>query len=255
MLRKLCLFVCLTVNSLAMAQQPIKIGIIIDDMGHNLQHGRELIDLPYQLTFAILPKRPFSVALANIADADDKEVMVHLPMQSMRSIDLGAGALTLDLTSEQFKHTVRDSIASIPHAKGVNNHMGSLLTRHPGHMAWLMDVLSESNENLYFVDSRTTNATVAAKVAKEHLVPHIDRDVFIDNIQRKKQIAGQLQRLTKLAKEKGYAIGIGHPYPETIQALKEYLPTLSSQNIQVVPITELVGQSFQKRSPKLALSN
>lgn len=244
MLKKLLMFLCLWMSSFAMAQQPIKIGIIIDDLGYNLQHGRELIDLPYQLTYAILPKRPFSVALANFAAGVDKEVMVHLPMQPMQAVELGAGALTLDLTSEQFKHTVRDSIASVPHAKGVNNHMGSLLTRHPGHMAWLMDVLSESNQKLYFVDSRTTKATVAAKVAKEYYIPHIDRDIFIDNIPRKGQIAGQLQRLTTLAKEKGYAIAIGHPYPATIQALKEYLPTLSGQNILIVPITELLVQSF-----------
>lgn len=260
-MRILLFCLCLFLSHQATAQQPIKIGIIIDDLGNNLQHGRELIRLPYQLTYAILPKRPFSVALANFAVAADKEVMVHLPMQPMQSIELGAGALTLDLTSEEFKHAVRESIAAVPHAKGVNNHMGSLLTQHPGHMAWLMDVLSESNKNLYFVDSRTTKATVAARVAKEYYVPHVDRDVFIDNIQHKKQISGQLQRLTKLAKENGYAIAIGHPYPATIQALKEYLPTLSEQNIEIVPITELVDtelayqHSNQKQSPRLAMNH
>lgn len=261
MLKTLLLFICFFVAPSVMAQQSFKISIIIDDLGYSLKNGRELIDLPYQLTYAILPKRPFSVALANFAAAVDKEVMVHLPMQSMRSVDLGAGALTLDLTSEQFKHAVRESIASVPHARGVNNHMGSLLTRHPGHMAWLMDVLRESSQNLYFVDSRTTKATVAAQLAKEYYVPHLDRDVFIDNIPRKQNIAGQLRRLTQLAKEKGYAIAIGHPYPVTIAALKEYLPTLSGQNIKIVPITSLIDQSlaardsFRDRRTQLSFNN
>ena len=134
-------------------QETYKVAIIIDDLGNNLNKGRALIDMPYQLTYSFLPKRPYSERLANMAASSGKEVMVHLPMQSAGRLDLGYGALTLELTQKEFQETVQISIDSVPHARGVNNHMGSLLTQHPGHMAWLMEVLSTRNDNLYFVNS------------------------------------------------------------------------------------------------------
>ena len=168
-------------GQIALAQDTHKIAIIIDDLGNNLHQGQELISLPYQLTYSFLPMRPYSKRLANIAATSGKEVMVHLPMQSAGHSKLGDGALTLELTQQEFQQSVRISLDSVPHAKGVNNHMGSLLTQHPGHMSWLMEVLSDHQNSLYFVDSKTTAMTVAGQIAREHLVPHIARDVFIDS--------------------------------------------------------------------------
>lgn len=228
------------------AQDTYKIAIIIDDLGNNLHQGRALIGLPYQLTYSILPNRPYSVRLANMAATSGKEVMVHLPMQSARTSDLGYGALTLELTQKEFQDSVQVSIDSVPHARGVNNHMGSLLTQHPGHMSWLMEVLSGRTEKLYFVDSRTTAMTVAGQIAGEHLIPNISRDVFIDSSKEEVDIKQQLNYLTKMAERKGYAVAIGHPYPSTIKLLADYLPTLVEQNIKVVPVTTLIELHTKK---------
>ncbi len=223
------------------AQDTHKIAIIIDDLGNNLHQGQELINLPYQLTYSFLPMRPYSKRLAIMAATSGKEVMVHLPMQSSNHTALGDGALTLELTQQEFQQSVRISLESVPHAKGVNNHMGSLLTQHPGHMSWLMEVLSGYQESLYFVDSKTTAMTIAGQIADEHLVPHIARDVFIDSSKVEQDILKQLTYLTKVAKRKGYAVAIGHPYPTTVKLLSDYLPTLADQNIEIVPVTTLLN--------------
>ena len=234
-------------------QETYKVAIIIDDLGNNLNKGRALIDMPYQLTYSFLPKRPYSERLANMAASSGKEVMVHLPMQSAGRLDLGYGALTLELTQKEFQETVQISIDSVPHARGVNNHMGSLLTQHPGHMAWLMEVLSTRNDNLYFVDSKTTALTVATQIAKEHYIPNIARDVFLDNSNNEDDIKHQLKYLKKIAARKGYAVAIGHPYSSTIKLLRDYLPTLLEHNIEVVPVTELIElRSQQQQWPKLS---
>lgn len=255
MRRFLCACLVVLLQSVVVAQEPVKIGIIIDDMGNNLEQGRELINLPYQLTYSFLPNRPYSSTLANLAASAGKEVMVHLPMQPLHGQRLGSDALTLELTKQEFEIIVRNSIDSVPHAKGVNNHMGSLLTRHPGHMAWLMDVLKTANNNYYFVDSRTTPLTIAAQVAREHLVPSVSRDVFIDNNQSQSHILAQLRYAVELAKKRGYAIAIGHPYRSTIQALADYLPTLTYQNIEVVPITQIISQRTASWSEHAVVAN
>ena len=224
-----------------------KVAIIIDDLGNNLHHGRALIDLPYQLTYSFLPNRPYSKKLANMAASFGKEVMVHLPMQSAGQSDLGAGALTMELSQKEFQHTVHLSIDSVPHARGVNNHMGSLLTQHPGHMSWLMEALSSRADNLYFVDSKTTAQTVASQIAQEHFIPNISRDVFLDNTRSEQDIKRQLKYLTKVAKRKGHAVAIGHPYPMTIKLLTQYLPTLLEHNIEIVPVTELIKLNTQQQ--------
>tara|TARA_R110002049_G_scaffold252264_1_gene427131 strand:+ start:266015 stop:266863 length:849 start_codon:yes stop_codon:yes gene_type:complete len=234
------------------AQETYKVAIIIDDLGNNLQQGRALIDLPYQLTYSFLPNRPYSQRLAKMAASNGKEVMVHLPMQSARRSDLGSGALTLELTQTEFQESVQVSIDSVPHARGVNNHMGSLLTQHPGHMSWLMEVLSNRGDNLYFVDSKTTALTVASQIANEHYIPNISRDVFIDSSKHEPDIRRQLKYLKKIAARKGFAVAIGHPYASTIKLLSDYLPTLLEHNIEVVPVTKLIELRTQKQQwPKL----
>jgi len=235
------------------AHETYKVAIIIDDLGNSLHPGRQLINLPYQLTYSFLPKRPYSERLAKLAASHGKEVMVHLPMQSAGMLDLGYGALTLELTQKEFQESVQLSIDSVPHARGVNNHMGSLLTQHPGHMTWLMEVLSNRGDKLYFVDSKTTAMTVAGQMAKEHYIPSITRDVFIDSSNNEQDIKHQLRYLKKVAMRKGFAVAIGHPYPSTIRLLRDYLPTLLEHNIEVVPVTKLIELHTQQQQwPKLS---
>ena len=248
--RCLLVIALLIISGQSSSQDTIKIAIIIDDLGNNYSVGKRLIDMPYQMTYSILPRRPFTVRLANLAADHGKEVMVHLPMQSSEYQDLGNGGLTMDLSKRQFIRAVQESIESVPHAKGVNNHMGSLLTRHPGHMAWLMEALMLKNEKLYFVDSRTTAQTIAGQIAREHFVPNIARDVFLDHTQNRDDINKQLVYLLRLAREKGYAVAIGHPYTETIESLRWFLPTLAEQGIEVVPVTTLVESNQERLWPR-----
>lgn len=252
MFKRFCAFVlfCYLSATAAVAQDAPKIAIIIDDLGNELRYGRELIQMPHQLTYSFLPHRPFTPRLANMAASAGKEVMLHLPMQSSQENALGSNALTLELTQHQFQQIVRDSIEAVPHAKGVNNHMGSLLTRHPGHMAWLMEVLALQESGLYFVDSKTTSMTIAAQIAKEHFVPSISRDVFIDADPEAEKIWAQLRRLNRIAEKKGYAVAIAHPYPATIKILTEYLPLLKKLGIRLVPVTQIINLNPANRWPE-----
>ena len=252
MFKRFCAFVflCFLFATVAVAQDSPKIAIIIDDLGNELRYGRELIQMPHQLTYSFLPHRPYTPRLANMAASAGKEVMLHLPMQSSQETALGSNALTLELTQHQFQQIVRDSIEAVPHVKGVNNHMGSLLTRHPGHMAWLMEVLALQDSRLYFVDSKTTSMTIAAQIAKEHFVPSISRDVFIDADPGTEKIWAQLRRLNRIAKNKGYAVAIAHPYPTTVKILTEYLPLLHKLGIRLVPVTQIIKLDPSNRWPE-----
>ena len=223
------------------AQSTPTISIIIDDLGYRLAEGRQVIDLPGPLAYAVIPFTPHGKVLAEAAHQAGKEVMLHLPMQSVEGEAASAGALMLDMEHQELEATLQASLDDIPHAIGLNNHQGSLLTRHPGHIAWVMAAV-QARGDLFFIDSRTSRQSVAEQVAREHQEPTLRRHVFLDHLPNEAFIRSQFEKLIERAMRHGYAVGIGHPYPETIKVLSELLPQLTARGVTLLPISKQVRQ-------------
>jgi polysaccharide deacetylase 2 family uncharacterized protein YibQ len=222
----------------AVATRPV-IAIIIDDVGENFQHGRRAIDLPGPLAYSFLPYMDYVQPLAVMAHQHHKEVMLHLPMQAVDGRDIGPGGLTLDMTENELIRTVAADLQAVPYVEGINNHMGSLLTQNPGTMSWLMHAIT-NHGNLFFVDSRTTEMTVAQQVANENSVPNLRRDVFLDDDLTSRAIAHQFRRLLAVARRQGWALAIGHPHPATLAYLEKRLPRLTRDGVDLVPVSYLI---------------
>ncbi|UCB55903.1 MAG: divergent polysaccharide deacetylase family protein [Thiotrichales bacterium] len=220
-------------------------SIIIDDLGNNLEFGNMAIALPGPVTLAFLPHTVFAADLADRAHGAGKEVMLHLPLQSVRHHSYTPGTLKLHMTHQEFVSQLKADINSIPHVRGLNNHMGSLLTQHPGHMNWLMSALAEAGD-LYFIDSRTTKKSVASRFAQMHRVPHLDRDIFLDPDERPETIRREFSRFIARINRNGFAIAIAHPYPQTIQFIEQHLDTLEGQGIKLVPVSELIARKHKR---------
>jgi polysaccharide deacetylase 2 family uncharacterized protein YibQ len=221
-------------------------SIIIDDIGNHFERGKAVIDFPAPITLAILPRIAFSEKLALLAHQNNKEVMLHLPMQSVENHPYTPGTLSLHMTREQFAEQLRRNIASVPYIKGINNHMGSLLTRHPGHMSWLMRELAE-NDSLYFIDSRTTAKSLASTIASEYHIPNLPRDVFLDPDNSYETLHIQFDRLIEITNRQGHAIAIAHPYPRTLEFIRQHLGELAQHGIKIVPVSELIARLQEKR--------
>ena len=214
---------------------PPTIAIIIDDMGHNRVEGERLIALDQPLTLAFLPFRRHTVALAEQAHKRHKEIMLHAPMANTRMFDLGPGGLSQGMNRLEISQTLRHALRSIPHVRGVNNHMGSLLTQQLEPMDWVMAELT--HYPVYFVDSRTIASSVAGDVAAAYRIPTLTRDVFLDHEQTEEYVHKQFQRLIQKAKENGSAIGIGHPHTVTVDYLEKHLPLLDEQGVAVATVS------------------
>ena len=230
------------------ATEPAVIAIIIDDIGNNFEIGKRVINSNLPVTCSILPARPHSIKLARLAHQNGKEVMLHLPMQASKSEHLGHGGLTSDMSKREFTRIVDISIDAVPHAQGINNHMGSLLTRNSSQMEWLMQIIANRDENLFFVDSKTTAKTVAADAAQSYHIPSVHRDVFLDSVANNKIfVKQQIQQLIKIAKQKGYALAIVHPHQTTLSVLEQELSKLSAQGVQLVTVSELINTATSKK--------
>lgn len=219
---------------------PPKVAIIIDDIGFQ-KADPLLIRLPYQLTFAVMPFTPQGKEMALLASQQQKEIMLHMPMEAVAQNHLlGKGALRKTMSKTQVQQALHQALADVPQAIGVNNHMGSLYTSLSAPMDWTMQVMAE--RQLYFIDSKTTNRSSVGAATAQHGVKSRSRDIFLDNDKSYQALDRQFNQLLKLAKQQGSAIAIGHPYPETYQYLRKNLHRLKAEGIELVPVSQLLAQ-------------
>jgi polysaccharide deacetylase 2 family uncharacterized protein YibQ len=233
------------------AQDVPRIAIIIDDLGYQYAAGQRAINLPGAVSYAILPATPNGYSLARAAHNQGKEVLLHLPLEAVgQQGEDEPGGITLDMSRVAFEEAFDKALASVPYAIGVSSHKGSLLTQHPGHMQWLMQEIGE-REGMFFVDSYTTDASVAMQLAAESGIAATRRHVFLDNDRSPAAIVREFERLMSLAQKQGIAVAIGHPYPETLDFLERKLLTLDSASIQLIPVSQAIIKVEPGRANRL----
>ena len=233
-------------NALLNDSKRVYVAIIIDDLGYKQKQDRRAIQLPGEVTYAFLPHTPHVKEMAEIAYAQGHEIMLHLPMQSTQAFFLGPGALTNEMSETEFKESLIESIQSIPHVRGINNHMGSFLSTQKQSMHWLMDEMIKTD--LFFVDSRTSVNTVAEQTANLYAVNNTRRNVFLDHELNRQAVEFQFDRLIQLAKQNGSAVAIGHPFSITLEVLEEKIPQLAAAGIQLIKVSSLIQQQIQRKS-------
>ena len=216
-----------------------KISVIIDDIGYNLSSLKELLKIDAPIAFAILPHCPRSVDAAEIIHGAEREILLHLPMEPHDSNkNPGTGALFRWMQDSEIRQHLEKDLNAVPYVVGVNNHMGSAFMEDEEKLNIVFQELKE--RGLFFIDSRTTPDSRAERVAKKTKIRYASRKLFIDNDQDEeiifKNFVGYLEK-----HDRGTAVIIGHPYPETVKALRKAVPIIKSMGITVVPLTEMVN--------------
>ncbi|MGH9690853.1 MAG: divergent polysaccharide deacetylase family protein [Candidatus Acidiferrales bacterium] len=216
-----------------------RLAIILDDFGNDRSAADAALTLPFPLTISVLPHLTFSAEIAESAYRRGDQVLLHLPMEPQSA---GASSerseLRVGMNARQVQSEFAAMLATVPHAAGVNNHEGSRATADPLLMQELMPTLRA--RGLFFVDSRTTPATVAYDAAKRSGVPAASRKVFLDDTPAPDAILAQLDLAARDAFRDGSAIAIGHPHPATIAALAGTVPALEARGVRLVFASDLV---------------
>jgi polysaccharide deacetylase 2 family uncharacterized protein YibQ len=216
------------------------VALIVDDMGSSLETLDELLALKEPLTISVLPYSPYAQETARVAHENNLEVLLHLPLESLNNSDAmtaAEGLIMSTMSPEEIAQAFEASLARVPFADGVNNHMGSKFTAEVPLMEALLEPMK--NRNLLFVDSRTTAKTVAYNEALKMGIPAAKRDVFLDADADRSRIRGRLVELFRAAQKRGRAVGICHPFPETLQVLKSSFRMYQNYGLEVVPVSIL----------------
>ena len=222
----------------AIASGGARLAIIIDDCGQWRETELALIALPIPITMSILPRTPYSGEIAKAATGAGKGVMLHLPMQPVSHLDPGPGKITTDMSDAEIAATVRDDLAHVPLARGVNNHEGSKATANERVMRDVAAVLAD--ENRFFIDSKTAGDSVAEKAARDAGIATAGRDVFLDNRADVTATEARLREAAEVAKADGTAIAIGHPKPTTLAAIRNLYAALQAEGVTFVLAEDLV---------------
>jgi polysaccharide deacetylase 2 family uncharacterized protein YibQ len=215
-----------------------RLAIVVDDLGNDRAQADALFRLSYTLTVSVLPHEANSGEIAEEAHRRGYQVMLHLPMATKAGGMEEAIELHPGMGSAEVEKTFAAMLDTVPYAAGVNNHEGSLGTADQTLMGELMPLLRQ--RNLFFIDSRTTVATVAETAAHAAGVATTRRNVFLDDEQSVPAIRKQFELAIRDAREKGSALAIGHPHPETLEVLNEMLPEAERQGVQLVFASDLV---------------
>jgi polysaccharide deacetylase 2 family uncharacterized protein YibQ len=217
-----------------------RLAFVIDDIGYTELMAEQLRDLGIPLTAAVIPSAPFARAEAEKIHEFGLEVIIHLPMQPKDPANHHPRDqfILMDSTPAEMTALLQNARAIVPYARGLNNHMGSLITSNPEAMRQVLDLVKKAG--LFFVDSKTTYETVGFDLAREMKIKTVIRDVFLDDEQNYGYSSNQIRRLLDLARKNGHALAIGHPFASTLAALRDSVPWLKQQKVEIVFVSALL---------------
>lgn len=202
---------------------------VIDDAGQNVSNVKKYATLPFPITIAVLPKLSHSKDAAYVVRSNNKELILHQPMQAGNlNLNPGPAAIKPGMSDAEIAALVKENLEELgPNVKGLNNHEGSLITENLSYISAVLTVAKE--KEIYFLDSRTTSKTQAPQAAMNLGVTIKERDVFIDDIVDRDEMLFQIYRGLDIANKKGKVIMIGHVdksvniLPDLLRDMEPYL--------------------------------
>jgi len=218
-----------------------KIVLIIDDSGYKKSDCEHLADIHVPVTISILPELPHSREIAECANAQGKEVMLHLPMEPhVFHEDYPANYfIKTNMSSSQITGRFAEALKSVPHVAGINNHEGSKATEDSRVMYLIFKELAK--KKIFFVDSRVTSKSICKQLADKMQLPFASRDVFLDNVNERTAIKKQFAELAAKARKRGYAVAIGHARKLSWEVMSEEIKILKAQGYEFITVQQLIN--------------
>lgn len=221
------------------------LALVLDDVGYDEGSLGRLSAFRGPIALAVLPDAPHATEAAALARGKGWDLLVHLPMapESGKAERSSIGPADTDQTIAE---RVNQALERVPGAVGLNNHQGSKATADPRVVRAMLGVVRD--RGLFFLDSRTTAASVAEREARALGISTLVRDVFLDDAATEAASKGGTGealdaawgRALDVIRHKGSCILIAHPHRSTLDFLAGRLTTLPASGPRLVKVSELV---------------
>lgn len=230
----------------AFPEQWPRIALVIDDLGFRPIEDRAVLALDARIAVAIIPEAPLAALLAQEAGDQQREVLVHLPLAGAAGDDCQSGLPCPDSDWPVARLTEFISLAfdRVHNASGLSNHQGSAYTADLHATSNLVSAIDQVRRDrarpLFVLDSRTTPYSALEREARRVGLPSARRHVFLDHETDPDSISAAFENLLEIARQRGSAIAIGHPHPQTVAFLEAAIPELQRRGIELVPLSSLM---------------
>lgn len=217
-----------------------RVVIVFDDVGLDARGFEALMALPGPLTLSFLPYADEVQRMVNRALAGGNDILLHLPMEPAGAADPGPGALTASMGAGELFTALGDNLGRFDGYAGVNNHMGSKLTRDEQAMKRILAYLDR--RGLFFLDSLTTGDSRASRAGEAVGAEVLVRDVFLDAEPGQDAVRRQLALAERIAAETGYVIAIAHPRADTLAVVGPWLTSAPARGFRIETLAGLRGE-------------
>jgi len=218
---------------------PPMLAIIVDDFGYGRRGTTTILELPYRLTVSVLPNLGLTRSDYEKAIQSSHQVMLHLPMEPLDDdVSPGEGAILVGMTDEEIRGAVERCLEQVPLATAVNNHMGSRATADLDVMTVVLKTLKE--RGLYWVDSSTTPDSKGPLLSRSLGMPVVINNMFLDWESTREYIENRLRDAAARARDRGYAVAIGHVSEVFAETLAAVLPDIADSGVSLVTVDQLV---------------
>jgi polysaccharide deacetylase 2 family uncharacterized protein YibQ len=221
-------------------EQPDKraiLAIVIDDGGNDLAMAKKAASLGMPVTWAILPYTRYATETAAVAKGAGIPYLLHLPMQAMIDKDPKEYLVGKGMDRQTIKAITAKALDSLPSPIGINNHRGSLATSDWDTIVPVIDVLRE--RGLCFMDSRTSDKSVAYKAAQAAGITAFRNMGFLDGTPDKDSIRARFDEVIKTTVKRGNTIVICHFRPATLLFLEDLAGRYRDLPIRLVTLPEM----------------
>lgn len=217
-----------------------KIAVVLDDAGYNYQSADIFYNSQLPLTFALIPDLPNSYEHYEKICAAGMNLILHVPMEPEKGADfVEKQAILVSMSRKEITDKLELFFSHYPKAAGMNNHMGSRAVKDSQVMDAVLDFAKK--RKIFWLDSKTTPASVSSMIAKGKKLAYFERDVFLDNENTEEYAEKAMLQLIKIAKKRGYGIGIGHVQSDKLYpVLKKYREKQDELEIEFVPLIDLI---------------
>lgn len=220
------------------------VALILTNLGLSPAQTQVAIEnLPPQVTLAFAPYGRNLQKWTEEARAAGHEVLLEVPMEPIRfpENDPGPHALLTSLSPGENAKRLNWLMDRFTGYIGVISFMGSRFTASADHLRPMFNLLRD--RNLLFIDARSSSKSVAYEVALDMGLAAASNDRYLDVEASHPAIQRRLEELLNIARQTGQAVGIGYPYPTTLELITHWSQTLVDKNVDLVPISAITNST------------
>ena len=215
------------------------VSLVVGGLGINGPLTQRAIDeLPADVTLSFAAHATGLQGWIDRARAAGHEVLLEIPMESA-AFDPGEPgaerALRSDASVEANRRNLHSVLSRAQGYAGVINYNGDRVLTRSDLMAPVMGELGQSGLGV-FSDGSFSAPSLPA-LARSLEVPYAAGFGLVDPEPDAAVITARLSELNAAAKARPGAFGVGFVYPQTIDAVKGWSATLSSEGLVLVPAT------------------